>query len=94
MTRILAAACVAIMALTLGGCGGDSEADLIASAKSSIEKKDVKAATIQLKNAIQKNPKSAESRFLLGKVLLEGGDPVAAAVELRKARNCRRPTNR
>ena len=91
MTRTLAAACLAIMALTLGGCGGDSEADLIASAKSSIEKKDGKAATIQLKNAIQKNPKSAESRFLLGKVLLDSGDPVAAAVELRKAQELQAP---
>ena len=91
MTRILAATVVAIAALALGGCGGESEKDLIASAKAAIEKKDGKAAVIQLKNAIQKNPQSAESRFLLGKVLLDGGDPVAAAVELRKAQELQAP---
>jgi hypothetical protein len=40
---------------------------------------------IQLKSAIQLNPKGAEARFLHGKVLLETGDSAAAAVELRKA---------
>ncbi|CAD5375189.1 TPR_REGION domain-containing protein [Rubrivivax sp. A210] len=85
MNRILAAACLSVAALSLVGCGGESEKDLIASAKTALEKKDAKAALIQLKNAIQKNPRSGDARFLLGKTLLESGDPVAAAVELRKA---------
>ncbi len=91
MTRIVAATCLAIAALTLAGCGGESEKDLIASAKTFIEKKDGKAAVIQLKNVLQKNPQSTEARLLLGKALLESGDPVAAAVELRKAQELQAP---
>jgi len=67
------------------GCGGDSEKTLLASAKTFIDNKDNKAAVIQLKNALQKNPKSGEARYLLGKALLASGDPVGAAVELAKA---------
>ncbi len=66
--------------------GGDSTgAAQIASAKSLLDKKDNKAAVIELKNALQKNPKSAEARLLLGKTLLENGDPVTGLVELLKA---------
>jgi cellulose synthase operon protein C len=72
--------------LALPGCGGGSaEKDLVASAKAYLDKKDSKAAVIQLKNALQKTPQSGELRYLLGKALLESGDPVGAAVELRKA---------
>ena len=91
MTPRLAATCLAIAALTLVGCGGESEKDLIASAKTFIDKKDGKAAVIQLKNVLQKNPQSTEARLLLGKALLESGDPVAAAVELRKAQELQAP---
>ena len=91
MTRILATACLAIAALALVSCGGESEKSLIAAAQSAIEKKDIKAAVIALKNAIQKNPDSGEARYLLGKLLLEGGDPVAAAVELGKAEELQYP---
>ncbi|MDP1534190.1 MAG: PEP-CTERM system TPR-repeat protein PrsT, partial [Rubrivivax sp.] len=47
--------------------------------------KDPAAAIIQLKTALQGNSQSAEARYLLGKALLDSGDAVAAAVELRKA---------
>lgn len=74
------------LSVALAGCFGDSPESLIASAKSHIEKKDSKAAVIQLKNALQKNASSAEARFLLGKLLLEGGDVNGAAIELGKAK--------
>lgn len=73
-----------IVSLLLAGCGGDTPEQLIASARDYLAKNDVKAAVIQLKTALQKAD-SAEARFLLGKALLAGGDPVAASVELRKA---------
>jgi putative PEP-CTERM system TPR-repeat lipoprotein len=66
------------------GCGDSPEA-MLASAKDYLAKNDHAAATIQLKNALSKNPNSGEARFLLGRALLDGGDPVAAEVELRKA---------
>ncbi|MDO9072975.1 MAG: PEP-CTERM system TPR-repeat protein PrsT [Rubrivivax sp.] len=71
--------------LLLAACGGSSEADLIASAKSLLDKNDAKGAVIQLKNALQKNASSGEARLLLGRALLESGDVQGALVELRKA---------
>ena len=77
--------------LALAACSGSSEQELIASAKASLEKKDAKAAVIQLKNALQKNANSGEARLLLGKSLLEGGDVAGALVELRKAQELQVP---
>lgn len=73
------------MACLLQACGGHSDTDLIAQAKTYLDQKNPKAAIIQLKTALQKNPQSAEARYLLGKSLLDTGDAVAASVELRKA---------
>lgn len=70
--------------LVLAGCG-KSEPQLIEAAKAELAKNDRAAATIQLKNALEKNPKSAEARFLLGKVLLESGSAAPAEVELQRA---------
>ncbi|MDP3537342.1 MAG: PEP-CTERM system TPR-repeat protein PrsT [Azonexus sp.] len=75
----------ALMAAFLGGCGGDNPEALIASSKDFLAKNDSKAAVIQLKNALQKDPNLGEARFLLGKALLESGDVAGAEVELRKA---------
>lgn len=72
-------------AVLLAACGGKSEADLIASAKANLASRNVPAATIELKNALQKNPNSGEARYLLGRALLDSGDPVAGQVELQKA---------
>jgi cellulose synthase operon protein C len=81
LALVLAVALVALARYS----GGPSEADLVASAKTYLERQDAAAATIQLKTALQKNPNNAEARLLLGRSLLDGGDPVAAAIELRKA---------
>lgn len=74
-----------LLAAFIGGCGGDSPEALIASGKDFLGKNDSKAAVIQLKNALQKNPELGEARFLLGKALLDSGDVAGAEVELRKA---------
>ena len=79
------------LAAGLSACSGDSPESLLAAAKTEIEKKDSKAAIIQLKNALQLNPSLAEARFLLGKLLLESGDAVGAAVELGKAQQLDAP---
>ncbi|MDS4013086.1 MAG: PEP-CTERM system TPR-repeat protein PrsT [Candidatus Accumulibacter sp.] len=84
----------AILAMLLAaGCGGDSPESMLASAKDFLAKNDTKAATIQLKNALQKNPDLAEARFLLGKALLDSGDPTGAELEFRKAQSLGHPAD-
>jgi len=76
---------ILLVALLLTACGGEKPASMVASAKEYLAKNDPKAATIQLKNALQKEPQMAEARFLLGKTLLDGGDAAGAEIELRRA---------
>jgi len=71
--------------LLLAACGADKPDALLASARDYLAKNEPKAAVIQLKNALQKNPELPEARFLLGHALLRSGDPVGAETELRKA---------
>ncbi len=80
-----------LFTFVLAACGGESPETMVASAKGYLAKNDQKAAVIQLKNALQANPNLGEARFLLGKALLESGNPVAAAVELGKARELKYP---
>jgi cellulose synthase operon protein C len=76
---------LASLLILLAGCRGDSEADLIAKAKAELSQHDHAAATIHLKNALDRNPASAEARLLLGRTLLATGDSANALIELRKA---------
>lgn len=73
-----------LVSLLLVACGDNPEA-MISSAKDYLAKNDNKSAIIQIKNALQKNPDLPEARFLLGRSLLESGDPAGAETELRKA---------
>lgn len=72
-------------AATLAACMGSSEADLLASARSHLAKKDAEGARLELKSLLQKNPDAAEARYLLGKVMLDTGDAAGAEAELRRA---------
>lgn len=74
-----------LLASLLASCSGESPESLINSGKEFLAKNDTKAAVIQFKNALQQNPGLSEARFLLGKALLQAGDPQGAEVELRKA---------
>lgn len=80
------------VALLLAGCGDSPEA-LLSSAKDYMAKNDYKAATIQIKNVLQKQPDSGEARRLLGLALLAGGDASAAEIELGKARDLKQPAD-
>ncbi|MDQ6680528.1 MAG: PEP-CTERM system TPR-repeat protein PrsT, partial [Pseudomonadota bacterium] len=80
-----------VTASGLIACGEEKPEALIKSAKSYIEKSDDRAAVIQLKSALQQNPRSAEARFLLGRTMLDIGDAVSAEIELRKALDLRYP---
>jgi putative PEP-CTERM system TPR-repeat lipoprotein len=81
----------ASLVATLGGCSRESEGDLVSLAKTYIDNKDTRAAIIQLKAALQKQPQSPEARFLLGDALLRSGDFAAAVVELEKAHDLKHP---
>jgi putative PEP-CTERM system TPR-repeat lipoprotein len=89
-TSFATIAVAAAVALLLAGCG-DSPESLLSSAKDYMAKNDYKAATIQIKNELQKQPDSGEARRLLGLALLAGGDASAAEIELAKARDLKQP---
>ena len=76
--------CALFVGLLLVGCG-ESPDKLVASARQLVDRKDYKAAVIQLKNALKAKPEHPEARYLLGTSLLELGDLAAAEKELRKA---------
>lgn len=91
INRKLHAAAALFVVLGLSACAGDSPEKTLASAEAYLAKNDSKAAVIQLKNALQARPDWAKARFLLGQALLNAGDPVAALVELEKARQLKHP---
>lgn len=77
-------AAAALSAFLLVGCGETPE-EMLASAKTYIERNDFDAASIQLKNALQKNGNIAEARFLLGRVNARQGNIGGAVKELQRA---------
>jgi cellulose synthase operon protein C len=76
---------VCVLALSVIACTEKSADQYIASAKRYLANKDLKAATIELRNAVQRSPKHPEARYMLGTVFLEQGAPGAAEGELRQA---------
>ena len=82
---VVVAVTTALAAVLVAGCGQDKPDQLVASAKAYMAKNDQKAATIQLKNALQAEPQNAEARYLLGVSLAESGDYVSAEKEFRRA---------
>jgi putative PEP-CTERM system TPR-repeat lipoprotein len=82
---------VALLVGCLLGCGDDSPEKLLSSAKSYLAGGEKRAAVIQLKNALQKNPNLPEARYLLGKILLDADDAPGAEVEFRKALELKYP---
>lgn len=91
MNRTVISAIVA--SLIVIGCGADDPETLLTSAKEYMAKNDTNAAEIQLKNALQANPNLAEARFLLGKTMLDSGNPASAEIELRKALEFKYPSD-
>jgi putative PEP-CTERM system TPR-repeat lipoprotein len=71
--------------MALAGCGKETPEALIDSAKALSAKGDYKAAAIQLRNVLQRQPDNGQARFLLGQALNEQVDYVTAEKELRKA---------
>ncbi|MDR0717004.1 MAG: PEP-CTERM system TPR-repeat protein PrsT [Azoarcus sp.] len=73
-----------LCALAFTACSGSPE-KMIADARRYIDNNDYQSATIQLKNALQKNNQIAEGRFLLGWIYFIQEDYAGASKELRRA---------
>jgi thioredoxin-like negative regulator of GroEL len=91
LPRLATIAVLVVLTASFSGCGGESAQELLASAKTKLEKEDSKGAVIQLKSALQQSPQLPEARFLLGKALLAEGKVGEALVELEKARDLKHP---
>jgi tetratricopeptide (TPR) repeat protein len=65
---------------------GAHAADYLSTAMASLKKGDLKAAQIDLRNAIRNDPQNAEAHYWLGYVAFNLGDPVAAEREAIAAR--------
>src|SRR5690349_11782789 len=89
---LLAAAIVATLALA--GCSRNDAASYLASAQAYAAKGDYKAAAIEAKNALQKNPDNGDARVLLASGLLAQGDAAGAEAEVRKAISLHVPDDR
>lgn len=75
-------------ALTLTACSRDeTPAALVAAGKQDAAKNDHAAAVIRFRTALQQDPDSAETRFLLGKSLMATGDPDSAVAALTHAKD-------
>jgi putative PEP-CTERM system TPR-repeat lipoprotein len=61
--------------------------DYLNDARQALQKGDLKAAQIQLRNAVREDPQNAEAHFQLARVNLQLGDPVAAEKEASAARD-------
>jgi len=85
----------ALLTVGLGGCNRTESAEtLMAEAAAYQQKGDVKAALIQLKNAVANSPDNGEARMALGSLQLANGDAASAEKEFSRARALGVPSNR
>ena len=79
--------CWLLICLAVGVLPATAHADDLADARKAMQKGDLRAAQIDLRNAVRSDPQNAEAHFWLAKVSLDLGDPVAAEREARAARD-------
>ena len=88
-TKVIKKISIAVLLLSsligLGGCQQKTSEEHIAAAKEFAVTGDKQAAIVELKNAIQLDPKQAEARFELGSLYLDQGKYQAAEKELNRA---------
>jgi len=62
-----------------------AHADYLSNARADLRKGDLRAAQIELRNAVRADPQNGEAHYWLGRVSFELGDPVAAEREAEAA---------
>ena len=72
--------------LTLGACDDPTAEEFIRRSEDHRRNGDISASIIELKNALQKEPKNARARLLLGRAYLSVRDLASAEKELLRAR--------
>ncbi|MEM7001253.1 MAG: XrtA/PEP-CTERM system TPR-repeat protein PrsT [Pseudomonadota bacterium] len=95
MRRIRFQSLLVIVSLfsVLSGCAGATAEEHVANAQTQLAENDFNTALIELKNAVQKNPDSAEARALLARVHLRLGDFPGALKESERALDLGRDDN-
>jgi cellulose synthase operon protein C len=85
-TRLATGLSAIALCVWLAGFPSVAHADYMSNARDSLKKGDLKSAQIDLRNAVRNDPQNAEAHYLLGRVSIELGDPVAAEREAEAAR--------
>ena len=78
-----------ILVLLLAGCdgfGGMTDAEYVARAQDYLDRGELDAASIELKNALSENPQNPQARWLLGKLYVDSGNYPGAEKELSRAK--------